>query len=542
MKNIYLIFFLLLASSLCAQDDINSCVLCHQDKQDEFSGSVHDSAGFSCHHCHGGDPKEFDPEASMSKDAGFIAIPDKKQTALICGECHSNVEVMNFWALPTDQLAKYRTSAHGRQVLEKGDQNAASCSDCHGYHNITHVKDPQNPVYPTNLPHTCNKCHGDQKLMEKYDLPSNIFDQYQKSVHGIALFEKGDTGVATCASCHGSHGAMPPGVKDVSSTCGKCHINEKKYFSESPHAKLVADNGFSECDSCHGHHTVEPAELELYHTACIKCHQEDSKQYLYGQSIRDILEKNQKFLAEAEKTVKDAAREGMFVEEEEASLEEIKTQVVVSEPEQHTLSKEKILKHQEIIVDRAEKIIDSVDKKKQFIKWRKQALIPIWIFIIVMMVAFGKAIVRLKSKKEYDADLGRRDFLSLVLKGGISALLLGFIAPALAYIWPVIRRGPLKDRVKVCNVDELPVWGVKKVVISGSAVLVIRTPKGFKALSAICTHLGCIVNWNGQKKEIECPCHAGFFDVDGKVISGPPPKALPSYTVQVVGDEVFVKI
>ena len=50
----------------------------------------------------------------------------------------------------------------------------------------------------------------------------------------------------------------------------------------------------------------------------------------------------------------------------------------------------------------------------------------------------------------------------------------------------------------------------------------IRTPQGFRAFSAICTHLGCIVGWDAARHQIACPCHAGFFDINGRPVAGPP--------------------
>ncbi|MBI3999124.1 MAG: Rieske 2Fe-2S domain-containing protein [Candidatus Omnitrophica bacterium] len=138
--------------------------------------------------------------------------------------------------------------------------------------------------------------------------------------------------------------------------------------------------------------------------------------------------------------------------------------------------------------------------------------------------------------------MSRRNFIDWVIKGGLLATLAGMLFPALAYLWPVTRRGPQLSMMEVGRVDEIPVWGSKKVVLGGSAMLVVRTPKEFKAFSAICTHLGCIVYWASEKKEIACPCHAGFFDLEGRVISGPPPRPLATHTVNVVDGKVFVKL
>ncbi len=57
--------------------------------------------------------------------------------------------------------------------------------------------------------------------------------------------------------------------------------------------------------------------------------------------------------------------------------------------------------------------------------------------------------------------------------------------------------------------------------------------KGYRALSATCTHLGCGVSWDDAKKQFQCPCHKGVFDRDGKVVSGPPPRPMDRFEVRL---------
>ena len=142
----------------------------------------------------------------------------------------------------------------------------------------------------------------------------------------------------------------------------------------------------------------------------------------------------------------------------------------------------------------------------------------------------------------FEKPMSRRDFLDWVIRGGLLTTLAGMIFPALSYLWPVMRRGPSMGMVEVGRADEIPVWGSKKVVAAGGALFVVRTPKEYKAFSAICTHLGCIVSWDDQKKQIVCPCHAGVFDTDGKVIAGPPPRSLPAYSVNIIDGKILVKL
>lgn len=138
--------------------------------------------------------------------------------------------------------------------------------------------------------------------------------------------------------------------------------------------------------------------------------------------------------------------------------------------------------------------------------------------------------------------MSRRSFVSWIIRGGLFATLAGMILPALTYLWPVTRKGPSGGMQEVGRLEDIPVWGSKKIILGGSALLLVRGTNEVRAFSAICTHLGCLVDWDGQKRKIVCPCHAGFFDFEGNVISGPPPRALPRHTVKVSDGKIFVTV
>jgi len=116
--------------------------------------------------------------------------------------------------------------------------------------------------------------------------------------------------------------------------------------------------------------------------------------------------------------------------------------------------------------------------------------------------------------------ISRRTFLDWLLTGGLIAWAIGFVAPVLSYVWPAQRRGPSTQSVSAGKVDDFNEWQTKIVAVNGHPVIVIRTPQGFRAFSAICTHLGCIVGWDAARRQIACPCHAGFFDINGRPVAG----------------------
>ena len=92
--------------------------------------------------------------------------------------------------------------------------------------------------------------------------------------------------------------------------------------------------------------------------------------------------------------------------------------------------------------------------------------------------------------------------------------------------------------------DDLPVGAAKTVPFGRYPALVIHTPDGLRAYSAVCTHFACLVKWNPDSGEIECPCHEGYFDpLDGAVLSGPPPRPLDTFAVWTAEDgQIYVGV
>lgn len=87
---------------------------------------------------------------------------------------------------------------------------------------------------------------------------------------------------------------------------------------------------------------------------------------------------------------------------------------------------------------------------------------------------------------------------------------------------------------------DLPVGSAKAVNYGGVPVMVLRTPESLRAFSLVCTHLGCIVQWQAADGEFYCACHDGTFDQFGEVISGPPQLPLEQISVKIDGQEVIV--
>lgn len=141
-------------------------------------------------------------------------------------------------------------------------------------------------------------------------------------------------------------------------------------------------------------------------------------------------------------------------------------------------------------------------------------------------------------------DLGpttRRGFLDWVI--GLFSAVTGVVlsVPALMYLWPAARGGGAEN-IEVPGAANMSPGGSTMLQVGGKPVIVVRSRSGFVAFSASCTHLGCLVKWDGAQKEFLCPCHAAVFDENGGVVSGPPPSPLPPYKVKQVGDKVYVSV
>jgi len=133
----------------------------------------------------------------------------------------------------------------------------------------------------------------------------------------------------------------------------------------------------------------------------------------------------------------------------------------------------------------------------------------------------------------------RRGFLDWII-GACTALTgAALTLPGLAYLWPAAKGGA-GEEVEVPGAGTLAPGQSTMLQVRGKAVIVVRDAAGYRAFSAICTHLGCLVKWEGTKKEFLCPCHAAVFDQNGAVVSGPAPAPLPTYKVKDVDGKVYL--
>jgi Rieske Fe-S protein len=135
----------------------------------------------------------------------------------------------------------------------------------------------------------------------------------------------------------------------------------------------------------------------------------------------------------------------------------------------------------------------------------------------------------------------RRNFLKFILSGGLVALAGTILYPILAYLKP-----PKEGEVEVTSVSagklsEIGNETGKIVKFGTKPVILVRTAAGdLRAFSATCTHLDCTVQFRKDFGLIWCACHNGKYDLNGRNVSGPPPRPLDEFRVIVQGDEILI--
>jgi Rieske Fe-S protein len=137
--------------------------------------------------------------------------------------------------------------------------------------------------------------------------------------------------------------------------------------------------------------------------------------------------------------------------------------------------------------------------------------------------------------------VSRRNWLLHCLQGGVAATMAAIVYPVVRFLRPraATSSGALEVvapyRVNELRADAEGHWPAP-FNFGGQPCLVIRTPDGVvKAFSAVCTHLECTVEYRQAQGDVFCNCHNGVYDLNGRNVSGPPPRPLEAYKVTLKG-------
>ena len=266
----------------------DDCLTCHDDdtlkrangtplavRKAVFGSSVHGT--LNCVDCHA--------------DLAHAELPHPEKLAKVdCATCHS------------DQVALYKQSAHAA-ARAGGAEVAATCTSCHGIHDIRGAKDSGSRTYHLNIAATCATCHGNRDVIAKGHIAAgDVATPFADSIHGRALSKSGLLVAPTCTSCHGPHDirrksdpASRVAMANVPATCGKCHEGIAHQFAGGIHATMLASGrgGAPACQTCHTPHAIQHADNPQWQLTvvnqCGTCHQDKLETYrdtFHGQATK----------------------------------------------------------------------------------------------------------------------------------------------------------------------------------------------------------------------------------------------------------------
>jgi hypothetical protein len=394
----------------------NTCISCHLELGGihaaitaDWEESVHAARGVGCVSCHGGDPTQADAEASMSPEAGYLGPLPKERIPGLCGSCHTDVNLMRPFDLTTDQLDQYWQSQHGQALLE-GDQDVATCFDCHDGHRVLKVSDPASEAYPSNEPAMCARCHADEALMGPYGIPTDQYDLYQTSVHGEALLGNQDLRAPTCSTCHGAHGAAPTGYQQVANVCGQCHAVTEDYFLQGAHRAGMTGEGAPRCVTCHGRYDVQPATRELFvgteERHCGSCHPPGTEIGGQVEAMYQVLKEADEAYEQAEATIALATESRLIMAKQEELLQLANTPLIESRALQHTVDFAEIQAKAEESLELSQQAQASAEEGLRGLETRRLGMIIALAIILVTIVALF--LIRRELDRDLEAQRARR--------------------------------------------------------------------------------------------------------------------------------------
>ncbi len=242
-----------------------NCGTCHPQVAEACARGLHDRTlesgvrAADCRDCHG------THDILPKTDPRSRAYPRNQPET--CARCHNGHPPEDRPAPAGDEVDRYRSSIHGRLLLEQGLLVSATCSSCHGAHDIRPGEDAESATSRRHVPYTCGSCHA------------GVLEGYLAGVHG-ETFLAGSTDVPVCTDCHQEHTIEDPALASssasealVAQTCARCHADDElaqdygfsstvlTSWAGSYHgiAGSFGASGVANCASCHGYHAVFPS-------------------------------------------------------------------------------------------------------------------------------------------------------------------------------------------------------------------------------------------------------------------------------------------
>ncbi|GAB4339258.1 MAG: hypothetical protein Kow0099_14110 [Candidatus Abyssubacteria bacterium] len=274
-------FLALLLSAPASAERIkwDDCLACHSQTRGDSNAPFVDLAilensvhkNMKCLDCH-------DDLREVKHVVGEVPHQKYPEKVSCTQKCH--VRGNKVGAPDFSPMEQYSDSVHGR-ARTAGVSDVATCTDCHGRHNIKPTDDPTSTVYRANIPRTCAICHENMQVVVKHHIHAEKpFQEYEQSVHGKALYRDGLIEfAAVCTDCHGVHDIQAAGTPNIRSrrpeTCGECHLGVYEVYRESTHGVAAIQEHNPDapvCADCHGEHTISVPSEGNIPLLCSKCH------------------------------------------------------------------------------------------------------------------------------------------------------------------------------------------------------------------------------------------------------------------------------
>ena len=136
----------------------------------------------------------------------------------------------------------------------------------------------------------------------------------------------------------------------------------------------------------------------------------------------------------------------------------------------------------------------------------------------------------------------RRSFLNFCIGSTFLAAAVGVVYPIFKYLWPPQENLSLfREEIIRIPMSDVPTGRASQILYKNAPLMVIRpTEKKVVVLSALCTHLNCLVVWDEETRRLVCPCHGAIFDINGMPLRGPAPNPLAPYPAKIVGEEIVI--
>lgn len=158
------------------------------------------------------------------------------------------------------EISLYLASIHAQPNKDNPGHPNANCWDCHGKHNIFPMSSKDAPIYRLSTPETCGRCHEE------------ALKQYTNSVHGAPVKRQGNLKPAVCSDCHSAHKIESPKEDSaklaITKNCGSCHESEVKTYRSTYHGQvtLLGYAHTAKCYDCHDSHNIQKTKNPLSKT------------------------------------------------------------------------------------------------------------------------------------------------------------------------------------------------------------------------------------------------------------------------------------